>query len=436
MSNYLLNDFEEKENKIKEKLYILFYELTSEIKEAKIEIDEEDYEENIKSTNIFQIIEYIYQSLQILLKKYKKEEIKIIKPKEYEINQYENSLKYLENKERYLIKKILKQKLIIESLEYKLEEYMEMEDEFEEMKTKYKYENGKFLDNDRKDNEIIIIRQENSNLKNIISNLEEDIKKKDQLIEDYVIKYENIQKKLEETEKELNLFSNIELNNNNENLKYNVNKKMPNNLFNLNIISMCNNNSNHNNSKNSSRLSKNNISEIKNTDMKIFNLKTSKNNIHKNKNIHGLFLNNKSLVSDISGKKMNNKQQNVSHYRNHSMNMVLEKKKIDLISKYLIFKNKNKINSNCNNSYIQKFKKKDFYNNLTTRYKKPNNHMCLRIIKKLPLYLINNGIITNRSLTNKNKCSNNNSTSINSKNHISNSKVMKGKKINNNSNLK
>ena len=167
--------FENKEIKIKEKLYTLFYELTSEIKEAKIEIDEEDYEENIKSTNVFQIIEYIYQSLQILLKKYKKEEIKIIKPNDIEINQYENSLKYLENKERYLIKKILKQKLIIESLEYKLEEYMEMEDEFEEMKIKYKYENGKFLDNDRKDNEIIIIRQENSNLKNIISNLEEDI---------------------------------------------------------------------------------------------------------------------------------------------------------------------------------------------------------------------------------------------------------------------
>ena len=435
MSNYLLNDFEEKENKIKEKLYILFYELTSEIKEAKIEIDEEDYEENIKSTNIFQIIEYIYQSLQILLKKYKKEEIKIIKPKEYEINQYENSLKYLENKERYLIKKILKQKLMIESLEYKLEEYMEMEDEFEEMKIKYKYEDGKFLENERKDNEIIIIRQENSNLKKIISNLEEDIKKKNQLIEDYVVKYENIQKKLEETEKELNLFSNIELNNNNDNLGYNINKKMPNNLFNLNIINMCNNNSNQNNSKNSSRLSKNNISEIKNTDMKIFNLKTSKNNIHKNKNIHGLFLNNKSLVSEISGKKIYNKQQSVSHYRNHSMNMLLEKKKIDLISKYLIVKNKKKINSTCNNTYTKKYIRKNFYNSLTTRYKKPNNHMCLRIIKKLPLNLINNGIISNRSLTNKNKCSNN-STSLNSKNHVSNSKVMKGKKINNNSNVK
>ena len=38
------NNYEIKEIKIKEKLYTLFYELTSEIKEAKIEIDEDDYE--------------------------------------------------------------------------------------------------------------------------------------------------------------------------------------------------------------------------------------------------------------------------------------------------------------------------------------------------------------------------------------------------------
>ena len=48
-------------------------------------------------------------------------------------------------------------------MENKIEEYMEMEDEFEEMKTKLKYEDGRFLKNDRKDNEIIIIRGENSN---------------------------------------------------------------------------------------------------------------------------------------------------------------------------------------------------------------------------------------------------------------------------------
>ena len=61
------NNFELKEIKIKEKLYTLFYELTSEIKGTKIEIDEEEYEENIRTTTVFQIIEYIYQTIQILL---------------------------------------------------------------------------------------------------------------------------------------------------------------------------------------------------------------------------------------------------------------------------------------------------------------------------------------------------------------------------------
>ena len=50
-------------------------------------------------------------------------------------------------------------------MENKIEEYMEIEDEFEEMKTKLKYEDGRFLNNDLKDNEIIIIRGENSILK-------------------------------------------------------------------------------------------------------------------------------------------------------------------------------------------------------------------------------------------------------------------------------
>ena len=81
------NNFELKEIKIKEKLYTLFYELTSEIKGTKIEIDEEEYEENIRTTSVFQIIEYIYQTLQILLDKYKKETDLKFKPNDNEINQ-------------------------------------------------------------------------------------------------------------------------------------------------------------------------------------------------------------------------------------------------------------------------------------------------------------------------------------------------------------
>ena len=171
------NNFELKEIKIKEKLYTLFYELTSEIKGTKIEIDEEEYEENIRTTSVFQIIEYIYQTIQILIKKYKKENIKTFSPNSFEICQFEKMLRKYENNERKLIKRQFQYKLHKDTLEYKLEEYMEMEEEFEEMKTKFKYEDGKFLENDRKDNEIIIIRQENTNLKKIISNLEKELKR-------------------------------------------------------------------------------------------------------------------------------------------------------------------------------------------------------------------------------------------------------------------
>ena len=58
--NNSFDKFENKEIKIKEKLYTLFYELTSEIKGTKIEIDEDEYEENIRTTSAYQIIEYIY----------------------------------------------------------------------------------------------------------------------------------------------------------------------------------------------------------------------------------------------------------------------------------------------------------------------------------------------------------------------------------------
>jgi hypothetical protein len=47
-----------------------------------------------------------------------------------------------------------------------------MEEEYEELKEKLKYEGGKFLDNDRKDNEIMILRNENSKIKKEIVKLE------------------------------------------------------------------------------------------------------------------------------------------------------------------------------------------------------------------------------------------------------------------------
>ena len=56
-----------------------------------------------------------------------------------EISKYETILKKLESKERYLTKLNFQNKLQKDALENKISDYMEMEDEFEEMKTNLKY---------------------------------------------------------------------------------------------------------------------------------------------------------------------------------------------------------------------------------------------------------------------------------------------------------
>ena len=175
-----------KEHKWKELLYELFYEIKSEILGCKIEIEEEEYQENVRSITIPKLVDYLHDSIQILIKKKmddaKQDQKK--RDKQYYTNnvnniigidekaQYENIIRKLESKERKLSKIIFQNKLQKDVMENKMSEYMEMEEEFEEMKTKLKYEEGRFLKNDRKDNEIIIIRGENSNLKNSIKQLE------------------------------------------------------------------------------------------------------------------------------------------------------------------------------------------------------------------------------------------------------------------------
>ncbi len=176
-----------KEHEYKELLYSLFYEIKSEILGCKIEIEEEEYQEKVRTTTIPNLVKYIHESIQILLEK-KIEDIKKSNKIEEKSSGngsnltqndkviYENIIKNLEAKERCQRKIIFQNKLQKEAMENKIGEYMEMEDVFEEMKAKMKYEDGRFLENDRKDNEIIIVRSENSNLKKCINKLEAKIK--------------------------------------------------------------------------------------------------------------------------------------------------------------------------------------------------------------------------------------------------------------------
>ena len=134
----------------KDNLFSLYYELTSEIKGKKIEIDEDEYEDNLRVTPLNQIVNYVRECIMILLKKLTKTKPQSSTPTDTDINQYEQLLKKFEERQRNFIKKHFMHRLQREVYEAKIEEYMEMEDEFEEMKAKYKYEDGKFLDNDRK----------------------------------------------------------------------------------------------------------------------------------------------------------------------------------------------------------------------------------------------------------------------------------------------
>ena len=324
----------------KDNLYSLYYELTSEIKGEKIEIDEEEYESNLRTTSFNQIANYIRQSIMILIQKYNPKKLEKIIPSHVDISQYELFLRQKEAKERNYIKIHFMHRLQREALENKIEEYMEMEDEFEEMKTKLKYEDGKFLENDRKDNEILIIRAENTKLKQIIQDNEvankkqnEIILQKETLINDLNTKLSILSKKLEKTEKELNLFSNINININN-----NDNNSHHNNYSNSHNTSAISNNNINNRCVFCTY--NNNLNEIKNnSQIKLLNLKNLK---PQNRKIHNDIINPTVIAMQNNLTSKSCKSAKNLHQRNNSMNMLLDKKKVDIISKY--FTNKNKKN--------------------------------------------------------------------------------------------
>ena len=257
-SNSFLNKKKNSEHKNKELLYNLFYEIKSEILGSKIEIEEDEYQENIKKTSIPKLITYIHDSIQILIsskieltknqqkledekffsknKNFSKTEESPIPISEKE--KYENILKKLEEKERFLTKIRFQDKLQKEAMENKISEYMDMEDEFEEMKTKLKYEDGRFLNNDRKDNEIIIIRSENSKLKNTIDELEKENLKLQNLTEEQNKKINSLQEEIDKLNKHNNQMHKFLLeneDNNNLNLTERYTKNHTSNY--LNIIS-------------------------------------------------------------------------------------------------------------------------------------------------------------------------------------------------------
>ena len=432
--------YQKKEHKWKELLYNLFYEIKSEILNTKLEIEEDEYQENINSTTIPQLVNYIHDSIQILLKKKiedSKEEQKEIDKKYYldknlkspenqnKINieetnfvEYESIIKNLESKQRILTKNVFQQKLQIDAMENKIEEYMEMEDEFEEMKTKLKYEDGRFLNNDRKDNEILIIRGENSILKNEINKLEEKVKsleeevnKKDLKIEELNKELENLKNKFDEKQNEANTAPSININisnvhsnsninnNNNEINNMNNNETDGGNLIKKNIYNPNRNSSNfitnskffynYVNEQISINNKKNTFSSKKKKE------KTEKMN-HKNYYRNKTSKDKKLLSQKIKTKLLNNKN-NICDLLSTTRNESLDRAKQDLLNKYLIGIKGNKNIMNLNNSCMK-------VNSLTGKiyYKKSGNNN-MNNIQIQSNKKNNNDINSIRSKSNSNK---------------------------------
>ena len=253
--------------KIKEELFSLYKEIKNNIKEDKVCKDDI---EDLNSSNTLSLINKIKEYLTILLNQNLSKENFNNNQNDEDNNekllldyaQLESQIKKLEIDNKYYLKNFLSYKIQKDSLEMKLNAYMSLEEEYEELKEKVRYEGGKFLENDRKDNEIIIIRAENSALKKEITKIENKNKNNEMKNKDYQNKIkelqntiDNLNKKIYKLEKIIkdNTIKNNILNRNNTNsctnLRIKSNENIPNynsdySLANLNNIVHLNNNNN------------------------------------------------------------------------------------------------------------------------------------------------------------------------------------------------
>ena len=261
------------------------------------------------------------------------------------ISQLENIIIKLEKDLKYHIKNEFMLKIQKDSADSKIRSFMEMEEEFEELKEKVRYEGGKFLNNDRKDNEIKILRRENSNIKREVKKMEikiRNLEKKgleDQgIIDELKIKIIKSDKKLEEMEKELEVLKNkksMEIENHeNKNIYLKIVDK--NSLSKININSIGNNKMGMRLKRDLTNyqwpLSQVNYESVKsnNNNQRTVDNTSNKLIIHTFDKVNNR--NNKNVIAPLRNVKLKDEFK----YKNNSISMRSdENKKFEIIGKYL-----------------------------------------------------------------------------------------------------
>ena len=215
-------------NKIKEELFSLYKGIKDDIPNDKLPINKKNIQ-NISTLDSITLITYIKESIPLLINQKISEAKTQNNNNEFSIElednsnlkkeyyQLENQLKKAESDTRYYLKSYLKCEIQKKDLEMKLNAYMCLEEEYEDLKEKVKYEGGKFLDNERKDNEIFILRAENSSLKKEIVKLENINKNKDYKIKEHLKTIKDLQNNVENLNRKIFNLKKIINNNNNIN---------------------------------------------------------------------------------------------------------------------------------------------------------------------------------------------------------------------------
>ena len=142
---------------IKSQLYSFYTELLNEISEYSPK-DNHSNNKSHKNLNITQLIKYIKESTSKLIDL----KVSFLSSQNNDNNrivQNETYLQKVESDLRYYYQKFFVYKIQNDALEEKVKLYQIMQQKFEELKEKVKFVGGKFLDNERKENEILILRQ-------------------------------------------------------------------------------------------------------------------------------------------------------------------------------------------------------------------------------------------------------------------------------------
>ena len=381
--------------KIKEELFLLYKEIKNEAISEKDEVINEGMSLKNSLSLIKEIKDFIKNKLSVINNDKNASTNKIDTKKLFnDYIQLENQIIKLEMDNKYYLKKYLAYKIQKDSLEMKLNAYMSLEEEYEELKEKVKYEGGKFLDNDRKDNEIIILRSENSSLKKEITKLElknksSEIKNKEyqKKIKDLQNNVENLNKRIYKLEKIIkdNTVKNNNLNKYNNNSCINIRMKSNENVSNR----INNNNSNYNSDYSLANLK--NVVHLNNSNnsRKLPNFRTPKNDIiyldynHNKNNINNNTINvinsnifspsYNQIINGINSKKIvipiKKEFSIIKHQRNNSISILRDRDNNE--TKTLSI---NKYNKERNDKFLQKSGNKMKNNNkIFNSNSKPNN---------------------------------------------------------------